>query len=258
MQSHANPSLRLNSLLTGEINREFFRICQLSAVSEADTRANSKAFGQFPCTTEQGIISAEQRMLVQEQGVFPVNSEFITGRGFRYTPEKRFSQEERAQDGRKAMTEYEAEVLAIREKTARLKALRLAKEAQAQNRTSTSRRSPPPQNQMSRRLGSAAIDNSSLNIAARIRAMLQTRLPPLGTGRHFDLECTLSPDPWPMIRKDVVKLCALRPSGPEVSPIRRLRQLAPCRLRCRTRNRFRPGHGGGHQLSPQPARCDPK
>jgi hypothetical protein len=31
------------------------------------------------------------------------------------------------------MTEYEAQVLAIREKTARLKALRLAKEAQAQN-----------------------------------------------------------------------------------------------------------------------------
>jgi len=31
------------------------------------------------------------------------------------------------------MTEYEAQVLAIREKTARLRALRLAKEAQAQN-----------------------------------------------------------------------------------------------------------------------------
>ena len=47
--------------------------------------------------------------------------------------EARFRQEERALDGRKAMTEYEAQVLAIREKTARLKALRLAKEAQAQN-----------------------------------------------------------------------------------------------------------------------------
>src|ERR1035441_1078690 len=43
----------------------------------------------------------------------------------------RFKQEARALDGRKAMTEYEAQVLAIREKTARLKALRLAKEAQA-------------------------------------------------------------------------------------------------------------------------------
>jgi hypothetical protein len=45
----------------------------------------------------------------------------------------RFKQEERALDGQKAMTEYEAQVLAIREKTAHLRALRLAKEAQAQN-----------------------------------------------------------------------------------------------------------------------------
>ena len=50
----------------------------------------------------------------------------------------RFRQEARALDGRKAMTEYEAQVLAIREKTARLKALRLATEAQAQNEA------PPP------------------------------------------------------------------------------------------------------------------
>ena len=47
--------------------------------------------------------------------------------------EARFKQAERALDGQKAMTEYEAQVLAIREKTARLRALRLAKEAQAQN-----------------------------------------------------------------------------------------------------------------------------
>jgi hypothetical protein len=56
----------------------------------------------------------------------------------RHRAEKSFKQEERALDGRKAMTEYEAQVLAIREKTARLKALRLAKEAQAQNEE------PPP------------------------------------------------------------------------------------------------------------------
>jgi hypothetical protein len=48
--------------------------------------------------------------------------------------EARFKQEARALDGRKAMTEYEAQVLAIREKTARLRELRLAKEAQAQNK----------------------------------------------------------------------------------------------------------------------------
>ena len=47
--------------------------------------------------------------------------------------EARFRQEERALDGRKAMTEYEAQALATREKTARLRALRLAQEAQAQN-----------------------------------------------------------------------------------------------------------------------------
>jgi hypothetical protein len=47
--------------------------------------------------------------------------------------ERNCKREERALDGRKAMIEYEAEARAIREKTARLKALRLAKEAQAQN-----------------------------------------------------------------------------------------------------------------------------
>jgi hypothetical protein len=52
--------------------------------------------------------------------------------------EARFKQEARALDGRKAMTEYEAQVLAIREKTARLRALRLVTEAQAQNEE------PPP------------------------------------------------------------------------------------------------------------------
>jgi hypothetical protein len=41
-----------------------------------------------------------------------------------------FKKQERAQDGRAAMTEYETEAGATREKTARLKALRLAKEAQ--------------------------------------------------------------------------------------------------------------------------------
>jgi hypothetical protein len=46
--------------------------------------------------------------------------------------EKRFKQEERARDGRKAITEYETQARATRAKTERLKALRLAKEAQAQ------------------------------------------------------------------------------------------------------------------------------
>jgi hypothetical protein len=48
----------------------------------------------------------------------------------RQRAEKSFSKEERARDARKAMTEYEAQAIATRKKTAHLKALRLAKEAQ--------------------------------------------------------------------------------------------------------------------------------
>jgi L-serine deaminase len=41
--------------------------------------------------------------------------------------EKLFKKQERAEDARHAMIEYEAHALAVREKTARLRALRLAK-----------------------------------------------------------------------------------------------------------------------------------
>jgi hypothetical protein len=51
----------------------------------------------------------------------------------RQRAERNFKREERAQDGRKAMVEYEAQAVATRKKTARLKALRLAKEAQARS-----------------------------------------------------------------------------------------------------------------------------
>ena len=43
--------------------------------------------------------------------------------------EKSFKKEERAREGAKAMMDYEAEGRATREKTERLRALRLAKEA---------------------------------------------------------------------------------------------------------------------------------
>jgi uncharacterized protein YhaN len=43
--------------------------------------------------------------------------------------EASFKKEERAREGAKAMRDYEAESRAVHEKTARLKALRLAKEA---------------------------------------------------------------------------------------------------------------------------------
>ena len=62
----------------------------------------------------------------------------------RQRAERKFKREERAQDGRKAMIEYEAQAVATRKKTARLKALRLAKEAQA-------RTDEPPAKQTKRR-----------------------------------------------------------------------------------------------------------
>jgi hypothetical protein len=46
----------------------------------------------------------------------------------RQRAERSFKKEQRAQDGRAAVTEYEAEARATREKTARLKALRLEAE----------------------------------------------------------------------------------------------------------------------------------
>jgi hypothetical protein len=48
----------------------------------------------------------------------------------RQRAEKSFRQEERVREAKKAMAEYEAQAAAIRKKTAHLKALRLAKEAQ--------------------------------------------------------------------------------------------------------------------------------
>ena len=59
--------------------------------------------------------------------------------------EASFKKEQRAQDGAKAMAEYEAAGVAAREKTARLKALRLAKEAaeQGPKRPRKSRRFDP-------------------------------------------------------------------------------------------------------------------
>ena len=50
----------------------------------------------------------------------------------RQRAERNFQKEERQLDARKAMTEYDAQARATREKTARLKALRLEAEAQAQ------------------------------------------------------------------------------------------------------------------------------
>ena len=66
--------------------------------------------------------------------------------------EARFKQAERALDGQRAMTEYETQILAIREKTAHLRALGLAKEAQDQLRERAAPKTTvrPPKNQRTR------------------------------------------------------------------------------------------------------------
>jgi hypothetical protein len=50
--------------------------------------------------------------------------------------EASFKKKERAKDGASAMTEYQANIRMVREKTERLRALRLAKEAADKNRGS--------------------------------------------------------------------------------------------------------------------------
>src|SRR5450759_4509226 len=86
----------------------------------------------------------------------------------------RFKQEERALDGRKAMTEYEAQVLAIREKTARLRALRLDKEAAEKNegsqRTPVSPRLPEKRRTMAASRKNTRMQ-SRLEKAARLKAL---------------------------------------------------------------------------------------
>jgi hypothetical protein len=60
----------------------------------------------------------------EEEIILSKNSKDITDRA-----EASFKKEERAREGAKAMRDYEAESRAVYQKTARLKALRLAKEA---------------------------------------------------------------------------------------------------------------------------------
>jgi hypothetical protein len=52
-----------------EINREFHRIRLIDAILKADTRAKSEACSEIPYAKEQGIISAEQGIPTQEQGI---------------------------------------------------------------------------------------------------------------------------------------------------------------------------------------------
>jgi hypothetical protein len=69
----------------------------------------------------------------------------------RQRAERNFKKEERVQDGRKAMTEYEVQGRATREKTERLKALRLAKEAEAQDKAPQESPAKPSRRRPARR-----------------------------------------------------------------------------------------------------------
>jgi hypothetical protein len=62
--------------------------------------------------------------LAEKETILSKNSKDVMDRA-----EASFKKEERAREGAKAMRDYEAEGRAVREKTARLKLLRLAKEA---------------------------------------------------------------------------------------------------------------------------------
>ncbi len=54
-----------------------------------------------------------------------------------------FNKMQRAEDGKKALSEYEAEAVAVAAKTARLKALRLAKEAEDLKNAPPPKAAPP-------------------------------------------------------------------------------------------------------------------
>jgi hypothetical protein len=65
-------------------------------------------------------------------GTLPLKSDEVRLTAARSRAEATFKKEERARDGAKAMSEYLANGQAVRDKTARLKALRLAKESAEQ------------------------------------------------------------------------------------------------------------------------------
>lgn len=72
----------------------------------------------------------------------PIKSNEARSRDVRAHAEASFSKEQRAKDGAKAMMEYQINSQAVREKTARLKALRLAKEAADKERELVDKTAP--------------------------------------------------------------------------------------------------------------------
>ena len=76
-------------------------------------------------TAMKGVVSEQAR---RKGGIVTNSREALKKRA-----DARFKKDERVREGRKAMLEYEAEGRAVREKTARLRALRLDKEAAEKN-----------------------------------------------------------------------------------------------------------------------------
>ncbi len=67
-----------------EKNREF---CKLVASGTPETANNgivTELPMRIPCSTEQGIILAEQRILAREQGILSARIEIIAEEGFRH------------------------------------------------------------------------------------------------------------------------------------------------------------------------------
>jgi len=75
--------------------------------------------------------NARRRRFAEEETTLSTQS----GEAARARAEASFRKEERAKEGAKAMMEYQANSRMIREKTARLKALRLAQEAADKQRS---------------------------------------------------------------------------------------------------------------------------
>ena len=71
--------------------------------------------------------------LTEQETTLTTRSDAVRARA-----EANFRKEERAKDGANALVEYQANIRSIRERTERLKALRLAKEATDRNEVSGS------------------------------------------------------------------------------------------------------------------------
>jgi hypothetical protein len=77
-QSHSNPS-PMKFPANREKNREFCQFQSESAIWAPSQPANSIAYSQIPCKTEQGIIPAEQGINFKEQGILAAKIEIIAG-----------------------------------------------------------------------------------------------------------------------------------------------------------------------------------